>query len=360
MGAAGRNRVRGSLERVRAVIHGQLPDRAPLYDLLRNDAVLSHFAGEPLTIENGPTVVFRAYEPALDATRPAVRVPNAERTETLEDGRLHRHYRWTSWLDPVVYADTAAYVAAKRAELNAYDPSWTLANREDMERFFANTAELRRKLGEVFLFPGAPSLGLMGIYGEVGFEAFCGYLCEAPDIIDELLEWHAYRAVQWIEHLPSDHGIEAVFVGDDIAYKGGPLLSPAWFQEHYFHRMHRVCRAYRAKGIRVLFHSDGDLNLLLDGLVEAGIDGLNPIEVTANMDVGDIHRRFPHLFLAGGIDVSQLLPYGTPGQVRDAVRKALDAAEGRLMVGSSTELNNEVPLENYLALREAALDYRYG
>ena len=41
----------------------------------------------------------------------------------------------------------------------------------------------------------------------------------------------------------------------------------------------------------MLFHSDGNLNPILDGLVEAGIDGLNPIEVLAGMDVGAIHRR---------------------------------------------------------------------
>ena len=74
------------------------------------------------------------------------------------------------------------------------------------------------------------------------------------------------------------------------------------------------------------------------------------------MDVGEIHRRYPHLFMAGGIDVSQLLPFGSSTEVRDAVRRAIDAAEGRLMVGSSTELNNDVPLENDLALRDAVLD----
>jgi uroporphyrinogen decarboxylase len=109
----------------------------------------------------------------------------------------------------------------------------------------------------------------------------------------------------------------------------------------------------------VLFHSDGNLNPILGDLVDAGIDGLNPIETLAGMDVPDIHRRYPHLFLCGGIDVSQLLPHGTPQHVREAVRRAIDGAGGRLMVGSSTELNNEVPLENYLALRETVLETRY-
>ena len=60
--------------------------------------------------------------------------------------------------------------------------------------------------------------------------------------------------------------------------------------------------------------------------------------------------------MAGGIDVSQLLPFGKPEDVKDAVRKALDDAEGRIMIGSTTELHNEVPLENFLAMREAVRD----
>lgn len=349
--------MRGSLERVRAVLRGEMPDRAPLYDLLRNDAVINHFAGQTLTVENAREVVYRAYEPAIDATRPLVRLPEHEREETLEDGRVRRYYRWTIWNEDRVYADSEAYAAAKRREIDAFDPAWTPARQEAMDRAMARIADDRARLGEVFYFPGAPGVGLQGIYGEVGLEAFSYYLADVPEIIDLLLDVHVESTVSWIEHLPADHGIEGVFCGDDIAYNAGPLLSPRWFAEHYYHRMARVTAAYHARGIKVLFHSDGNLNPILDGLVEAGIDGLNPIEVLAGMDVGDIHRRYPHLFMAGAIDVSQLLPYGTPAQVRDAVRRALDAAEGRLMVGSSTELNDEVPLANYLALREAVLEY---
>jgi hypothetical protein len=61
--------------------------------------------------------------------------------------------------------------------------------------------------------------------------------------------------------------------------------------------------------------------------------------------------------MTGGIDVSQLLPYGKSQEVKDAVHRTIDAAEGRIMIGSSTELNNEVPLANYLALREAVLEH---
>lgn len=351
--------MKGSIERVRAVLHGQMPDRAPLYDLLRNDAVVSHFAGETLTVENAAQVVFRAFEPAVDATRPLVRLPEHERTEVLPDGRKRRFFRWTIWDEHVAYADSAAYAAAKRAQLDAYDPSWTAERQASLERSLESITDHRRRLGEVFFFPGGPGVGVQGVYGEIGFDHFCYYMADYPDLIDELIEMSTVQTVNWLEHLPPNHGIEAVMIGDDVAFKTAPMLSPKWFREHYFGRLARVTAAYHRQGIKVLFHSDGNLNLVLGGLVEAGIDGLNPIEVLAGMDVGDIHRRYPHLFMCGGIDVSQLLPLGTPEQVSAVVHRAIDAAEGRIMIGSSTELNNEVPLANYLALREAVLNHPY-
>lgn len=350
--------MKDSIRRVRAVLRGEKPDRTPLYDLLRNDAVLSHFAGEKLTFENAKEVVFRAYAPAVDATRACVRLPECERTEVQPNGRQFRQFRWTAWHEHAHYADSEAYAAAKRKELDAFDPSWTREKQREMEDSLAFVADHRRRLGEVFFFPPGRGVGLMGVYGEVGLEDFSYYLADCPEVIDEVLERQTVESVSWIEHLPEGHGFEAVFTGDDIAFKSGPLLAPAWFKKNYFHRLARVTAAYHRQGIKALFHSDGNLWPILDGLVEAGIDGLNPIEVLAGMDAVEIHRRYPHLFLAGGIDVSQLLPFGKPQEVKDAVHRAIDGAGGRLMVGSSTELHQDVPLENYLALREAALDHR--
>jgi len=352
--------MRGSIDRALTVIKGGMPDRAPLFDLLRNDAVLEHFAGESLASRNARQVVYAAYAPAIDATRPTARIPAQETTCTLEDGREQRHYRWTSWTQHKEYRDSEAYAADKRAEVEALDPAARNDSRQtDLEKTFRWIDEEKDKLGEVFFMPGIAGPGLMGIYGEVGLEAFSYFLTDCPDIIVALLERNTIMAVAVAEHYPVDHGLVAGFLGDDIAFNSGPLLSPAWLREHYFPRLARAINAWHDKGIKVLFHSDGNLNPILDDLVDAGIDGLNPIEVLAGMDIAAIHRRHPDIFMAGGIDVSQLLPFGSPAEVKDAVTRAIDAAEGRIMIGSSTELNNAVPLENFLALREAVFENPY-
>ena len=101
--------MQNSIERVSKLINGEKTDRAPLYDLLRNDAVISHFSGETLTVENGERVVYKAFDPAIDATRPLIRTPNKEKTAVRDDGREERYFRWTIWTGPKRYADEKAY-----------------------------------------------------------------------------------------------------------------------------------------------------------------------------------------------------------------------------------------------------------
>ena len=322
----------GSKRRVRAVLHGERPDRIPLYELIRNDRVIEHFSGSWPTPENGEELVFRAFPRAVDTTRPALKAPavavGAEREEILPDGRRRVTHRWTSWTERVHYPSYEAYEQAKRTFLANASTDFTEEDRARVDAYIEQYRTYCRRLGDdFFLFMSGPGVGLMGICGEVGLETFSLYMYDCPGVISDLLEYNALRSVQFVEHLPSDHGIEGVFMGDDVAFKTATMFSPTFFEREYFDRFARVVAAYHARGIKVIFHSDGNLNGIMDGLTEAGID------------------------------VSQLLPLGTPQQVSDAVLRAIEDSEGQIMVGSSTELQYVVPLENYLALRDTVLSY---
>ena len=108
-----------------------------------------------------------------------------------------------------------------------------------------------------------------------------------------------------------------------------------------------------------MFHSDGDKMLILDDLVNIGIDAINPIEPTCNMTVGGIKTRYPDLVVTSMIDCDQLLPFGTPEEVEVACKQAIDdgARGGSFLLGSSSELHPDAKLENFLKMREVALGY---
>ncbi len=186
--------MKGSIQRVRDVIRGRTPDRAPMFELIRNDAVINHFARRTLTVENAREVVFAAYEPAVDATRPSVRLPDHEHTETMPDGREMKAYRWTAWYGHVRYNGSDDYAAAKRREIDAFDPAWTAERQEEMAGWLESIEDHRLRLGEVFFFPGGRGVGVMGMFGEVGLEQFSYYLADCPGVIDELLECRTLAA----------------------------------------------------------------------------------------------------------------------------------------------------------------------
>ncbi|MFB3881236.1 MAG: hypothetical protein ACE149_08225, partial [Armatimonadota bacterium] len=338
--------MQGSLERVRRVMALEKPDRAPLFDLLPNDAVLQHFnGGIPVQVGDDPAGA-RAISAAIDGSRASRFSPSEEKVQHLEDGREVRSLRWTTWEQKRSYRSSEEYRNAKTRSLAERSELASQPFDTARSEGYLHQLEVRSWFGEDFYYLlSAPHQSLMGIWTEVGLEPFSYYLYDCEDIVIEQIEWSTAYACRWIEGLPEDCPFECAFVGDDIAFKGGPMVQVKWLERHYFPRLARVCDALHAKGIKAMYHSDGNLNAIMDGLVVAGIDALNPIEICAGMDLADLHRRYPRLVFAGGIDVSYLLPFGTPRQVKDAVVKAIEDTEGQILVGSSTEVFNIVPLD---------------
>ena len=74
---------------------------------------------------------------------------------------MRRYYRWTIWNEDRVYADSEAYAAAKRREIDAFDPAWTPARQEAMDRAMARIADDRARSGRCSTSrrPGVGSAG---------------------------------------------------------------------------------------------------------------------------------------------------------------------------------------------------------
>jgi hypothetical protein len=354
-----------SYARINKLLAGGMPDRAPLFDLIRNDRIIEYFGGGKMTPENTEAFIYKTVREALDATRSAVdeprpiTIPLDKETEYIKDGRRRIIRRWTTWAEHRKYSDAEDYIKSKRDYIREHE-KWSMEDEKKLGDFLKAQQCAEEAIKGTFLFWETPAnLWLEGIFEEVGLEQFSYYLTDCYDVIIEQLEFNLQKGLQRLDHLPAKVNIPAAFYADDIAYKSGPLFSPDFLNKEYFPRMKKIIDQLHARGNKVMFHSDGNLNLVLETLVGTGIDILNPIEVLADMKIIEIHRRFPKLLMAGGIDVSQLLPFGKPEEVRDAVTKAIEEAEGKIMIGSTTELHAEVSLDNFLAMRDTVLKYSY-
>jgi uroporphyrinogen decarboxylase len=115
-----------------------------------------------------------------------------------------------------------------------------------------------------------------------------------------------------------------------------------------------------ARGLRIIKHSDGNLWPILDDLLEAGFDGIHPIQ-PQSMDIRDVKAHLEgRATVLGNIDCSFLLPFGSQEEVERAVLETIRAAApgGGYIISSSNSIHPGVKPENYIAMVRAAR--RYG
>jgi len=343
-------------ERVLRTIRFEETDRVPLYDILDNDAVIEHYAGQPLTVENGTWIKGLAIGRILDMTRMPYgpHVPGETRTE--QGMRVHQE-RWTSWIVERPFHDMPTlveWVKGEIAKTNALEYGQAYVERlhgeirARLDNFAAGDPD-----GDPTVLILETGAGLTEMYWATGMERFSYLTVDEPDLVEEWLVARNEAELRRVAAIADPGLLPIVLTYDDIAYKNAPLFSPAWLREHWLPCLKRLVDAWHARDTCCIFHSDGNLWPVLDDLVGAGIDGINPLEVLAGMTVEGVREAYPDLILTGGVDVSQLLPLGTPEEVREACLHNIAASDGRgYLMGSSTELHWGVKLENAIAMYE--------
>ena len=126
--------------------------------------------------------------------------------------------------------------------------------------------------------------------------------------------------------------IQVIKMGDDLGAQNGPLMSPSTYRaivkpyhRELFDLVHRRTRA------RIFLHTCGSVYRLLPDLIDAGVEVLNPVQVTAaGMDTRRLKAEFgDRLSFMGAIDTQHVLPFGTQEEVRREVeRRIADLAPG--------------------------------
>ncbi len=153
-----------------------------------------------------------------------------------------------------------------------------------------------------------------------------------------------------LETLPRTQTYDTgLFVYDDIAGRKGPMFSPRMFERYFLPRYQRIIASCRAAGCRhFFFHSDGNIEPLLDLLITAGFEGINPIEPRCNPSLVDLRKRCrKKLVLLGGICNTQILPRNNPGEIEAHLRPLIELArEGGVVLGMAS-VPDEMPPEAY-------------
>lgn len=151
--------------------------------------------------------------------------------------------------------------------------------------------------------------------------------------------------------------LSAGFIGNDLGTQRSLIISPDMFKEFIRPYLRQIFKGIKKYNLKVAMHSCGSIDSIIPLLIEDGVDILHPLQaLAAGMDAVSLSRRFgEQLTFLGGVDTQDLLPFGTPGQVRDEVLRLRELFGPRLIVSPSHEaLLPNVPFENVLAMSKAA------
>ena len=196
-----------------------------------------------------------------------------------------------------------------------------------------------------------------------GFDTFFMRLAGEPGFSRRLLERLTQAVIEDLKLYLEAVGeyIQVIGFGDDLGFQNGPQIDPRLFRSlvkpllrEIYGTAHALCPA------KVFLHSCGSVHEFIEDFIEIGVDILNPVQTSAaHMDVETLKERFGEriVFWGGGADVQNILPRGTPEEVRRDVRHRIEVMQpgGGFVFAPIHNLQADVPPENITAMYEEAL-----
>ena len=153
--------------------------------------------------------------------------------------------------------------------------------------------------------------------------------------------------------------LDCVFFGNDLGSQISTLIGLQQFEEFILPYMKKIIDQAKKYNLKTALHSCGAIAEFLPLMIDAGIDAIHPLQAKAvGMDAISLAREYKDdLIFIGGVDTQELLPLGTPEQVKDEVRRLVDILSPGYIVSPSHEaILPNVPIDNILAMREAVLE----
>ena len=188
-----------------------------------------------------------------------------------------------------------------------------------------------------------------------------------PDYVKEIFDKQTDIAIQNLEKLNREVGsmVDVAYIcGTDFGTQNSQFCSLDTFRDLYLPYYKKVNDWIHANTSWKTFkHSCGAMLPLIDGVIEAGFDILNPVQIAAEgMDPKTLKERFGKdiTFWGGGIDTQKVLPYGTKNEIRTQIYELCDifGQDGGFVFSSIHNVQANVPIENVVTMMETIKEIR--
>jgi len=158
-------------------------------------------------------------------------------------------------------------------------------------------------------------------------------------------------------------GADIIWAGDDFGTQRGMIMDPALWRKVFRPRIRFLFEEFRKVNneIKIAWHCCGSIPDIIPDFIEIGLDILNPLQPKARgMDPESLVNKFGRdLVFFGGIDIQELIPKGTPGQIKEEVRRicGILGRHGGYIVAPAHNIQPDTPIENIFALFAAVKEF---
>jgi len=172
---------------------------------------------------------------------------------------------------------------------------------------------------------------------------------DEPELCHDMCEFIADYTIELVRPLLEKIAPDYIFINEDMAMKSGPLLSPGTYREFIFPRMKRLVDFVKGKGVKyVIVDTDGNSEPLIPSLMEAGVDGLWPIErASDDQDPLALRKKYGRdLRIWGAVDKREIAK--GPKAISDHLRSLIPMVEdGGFVPTVDHTVPPDVSLDNF-------------
>jgi len=353
-------------ERLSAAFQRRTLDRVPIFvNALRSRGAIEHLTGKQMEGHAIQVVVEAIRQVPIDLlarvllvdTAGNTMLPLAEPVTEVEKDLTWRRLSFRRWIVSRPFNDPADAMAWAREHL-CIDAGQAEV---DAKAYLRTYEQHQKMLGEhTVLLPSLPMFHA-SVHELIGLELFSLLMYDDPMGLEEVIEQSHQYCLHYAQVMARKWAGPIIRIPEDLGGKGAPLFSPSWLREVFFPRLKRIADVIHNAGKYFQLHTCGNVTLLLDDIVGAGVDALDPLESTAGMSLSDVKARYGNqLVLMGNADLNVIFR-GSEEEVRREVRRCIDegsAGAGYLLhaVGGF----DDVPAPNVIAFFNEACRYHHA
>jgi len=252
---------------------------------------------------------------------------------------------------------TAEDVAQSKWWPDANDPGRVRGLKEEVRKLYEET--------DFVLKFETPVSGLMEITQRVrGLERWFMDLASDEKFANALLDKVVQVQKEFYSLSLNEIGqyIQVIEMADDFGMQTGPQISVEMYRKYFKYRHKEVWdHIHNLTDAKIYLHSCGAVSDLIDDWIEVGLDIIESLQPKAKgMQAEKLKERFGgRIVLWGGLDVQEILPFGTPREVEAEVKRIIEifAPGGGYVFSPAHVIQPDVPVENIIAMFDAAVKY---